>query len=519
MQSWKLERKKLKAYRHFDPLMSIEQAEKLANDPLAVATHKFFPFILFENRWTQFARKGKKGKIKTRPIRYAARSDAYIYMRYRAHLSELYENLLKSGPLDDVVLAYRKITDQISGGGKCNIHFAKEAFEYISEQKNCCVIALDISDYFGSIDHLILEAQLCKLTGHKKLPRDLLAVFRNITRYSDVEKLKTYERLGYFGVLPNCPPGKVYRGYLKPKHKIPKQLCEIIDFRQKIAGGNGKPSIIQPNVKGHGIPQGSPISDILANIYLHDFDLKVREGIEKIGGRYTRYSDDILIIVPVAAIKAEELELWVRQSISQFGSKLKIKQTKSVIIEFSQRSSDQSYRVVYDGKSKNELKRFKEDELTKAGCDLQSSEAKIAIDEEYENGRASVNGLEYLGFRYNGKGIYLRDSTFSNLKRKIKLRCRLSARKFVRERPSLTKVQLITLFGPEKKRVLEQFGKVRNFEHGDIQIEGWTFTTYAKRISDVFEPKLNKVERQIKGLKKIIYAEADLALAKALEKL
>jgi hypothetical protein len=71
----------LKRYPHFDPVITTEEGEALANDPVRVAKHTFYPFMHYDQRWTRFGTKGDKGKSKTRLIRYAARSDAYIFSR------------------------------------------------------------------------------------------------------------------------------------------------------------------------------------------------------------------------------------------------------------------------------------------------------------------------------------------------------------------------------------------------------------------------------------------------------
>ena len=49
----------------------------------------------------------------------------------------------------------------------------------------------------------------------------------------------------------------------------------------------------------NGIPQGSPISGVLANIYMMEFDLAMKHLIEEENnGLYMRYSDDIIIVLP-----------------------------------------------------------------------------------------------------------------------------------------------------------------------------------------------------------------------------
>ena len=44
-----------------------------------------------------------------------------------------------------------------------------------------------------------------------------------------------------------------------------------------------------------GIPQGAPISSALANIYMLDFDLKVKNFVGE-NGIYRRYSDDMVVV-------------------------------------------------------------------------------------------------------------------------------------------------------------------------------------------------------------------------------
>jgi len=79
MTAWQLTSKDLKRYPHFDSQLSIEEATALATNPKKVVAHKFYPFMLYANRWTRFAKSGEEGDVKERPIRYASRGDAYIF--------------------------------------------------------------------------------------------------------------------------------------------------------------------------------------------------------------------------------------------------------------------------------------------------------------------------------------------------------------------------------------------------------------------------------------------------------
>src|SRR5579864_221700 len=133
MVEWHLSRADLKRYPHFDPLISMEEGEAYATDKGRVARHAFFPFIQYQQRWTRFAPKGAEGPPKVRPIRYAARRDAYIFLYYRHILTQPFEGELARLGLNKSVLAYRHIPASDGQGGKCNIHFAYEAFLKIRE--------------------------------------------------------------------------------------------------------------------------------------------------------------------------------------------------------------------------------------------------------------------------------------------------------------------------------------------------------------------------------------------------
>lgn len=63
------------------------------------------------------------------------------------------------------------------------------------------------------------------------------------------------------------------------------------------------PKVFREKVKSHlskqnenGIPQGTTISDVIANMYMIDFDILMKKFATKYGGYYKRYSDDILYI-------------------------------------------------------------------------------------------------------------------------------------------------------------------------------------------------------------------------------
>lgn len=509
---WKLDAKKRKRYPHFDAEMSSKAAEALANDPSRVARHPFYPFLLFNKHWNRFASKGRAGKPKDRPIRYAARADAYIFARYRHALSEKYEAQLTSLGLSEAVLAYRRLASP-EGAGMCNIHFAKIAFEEVRRQQNCCVIALDISGFFESLDHERLKALWARLLGVSRLPDDHFHVFESITKYAVVDKEAAYERLGHFGVKGSRPDGTTIKGYLTEKSKVPIKLCTGAEFRQNIAGGNGQPSIIEKNLKSFGIPQGAPISDLLANLYLIDFDVEVKSIAASHGGRYFRYSDDILVIVPVEEHKARDIERIVRAIIRRYGTKLLIKEEKSAIIRFVQSGLRQSFHILFDGQSVEESEKRKRIELETKKIDLLSPEAIESIAEAKRDGRKTINGLEYLGFRFDGAHVFIRDSTLSNLWRKVKGAARRRARAAVRRFPKKSAAAIKSKFDYEE--LIQKFGRVEDFGEKSDEYVNWTFWTYARKSIDVFGDLGRPMQRQMSRYRKKIRTAVDFEIDRA----
>ncbi|MGR9453879.1 reverse transcriptase domain-containing protein [Rhizobium leguminosarum] len=335
----------VRLYPHFDPVISVAEAEAVATDPARVASHTFYPFLKYDEGWTVYAKKGKSGKRKDRPIRFAARLDSCIFSYYRHLLSVPYEARLQAEGLSDSVIAYRRISKLGGSGGQSNIDFALSAVEAIQSQGNCCTIALDISSFFETLDHSRLRDVWAELLGVSRLSADHFKVYQTITRYAYVDVMKAYTRLGFYGDKTDRN-GKVRPGYLKARNEIPIQLCDGRTFQAKIARSATQPSIIEVNRLAMGVPQGAPLSDLLANAYLLEFDKYLRDICIKFGGRFFRYSDDILVIAPILEADAIVLEKEIRSAITTFGKGLLIKEEKSAIHRFEVEGERQTVRTI-----------------------------------------------------------------------------------------------------------------------------------------------------------------------------
>ncbi len=267
----------------------------IASNAHSVGKHSFYPLIKSVLTSVKLSREKSTRKIKRerkdRPIAYAAHVDSQIYAYYAHQINESYEIRLNELGLSDCVLAFRKLgkgTLDEGSRGKGNIDFADEVFREISERKNCEVGVFDIHGFFDNLDHRRLKRAWQDLLGVGQLPKDHYAVFRSVTRWSFVEKKPLFKALGI----------SVHNS----KALNRKRICDPKAFREVVR------PLIQVNEKPYGIPQGTPISAVLSNVYLLDFDSRMKGCADKLGSRYFRYCDDMIVVCPpgkLAEMKAE----------------------------------------------------------------------------------------------------------------------------------------------------------------------------------------------------------------------
>lgn len=305
---------KARSYLHFDAPLSAEKARDLTADTTRVISHSFFPFLGFTAIERRYKKVDGKRQIQNKPrdIRYASHTDSAIYEYYASILSKRYESYLKKNALEQVVLAYR------SGVGS-NIDHAASLFSEIRRKCNCVCIALDISGFFDNIEHSKLKTAWCSILGSDNLPEDHYKIFRSLTCYGWVEKKDLEHRLGR-----------------KLRANKNKRLCSVSEFRNKIRGI--KPSIIKQNKNSVGIPQGSTMSGLLANIYLYSVDMAILDLCKLHDGSYRRYSDDIAIVISNET-DVDQFVTKIRTILSSV--KLDINETKTEIVQFEIQNGQQ----------------------------------------------------------------------------------------------------------------------------------------------------------------------------------
>ena len=146
-----------RGYAHFDKAPTLSFALEYVSDPQRIAAHAFWPFLRYSKKSPRYDRHPATGKrsflrVKQRPISYAAHLDSHIYTKYAADLSALLESRY-TDPFGRSVLAYRRHYPP-----RNNAHFAVAAFEEIKSRGDCNVIALDVENFFDSLDHKVLKA-------------------------------------------------------------------------------------------------------------------------------------------------------------------------------------------------------------------------------------------------------------------------------------------------------------------------------------------------------------------------
>ena len=288
-----------KLYVHFDVALNEQRAVKLATNPDSVKKYPFYPLITYTQLVPRI-RKSPEGSSKSftkepkeRRIAYPAHKDGYIFSYYKSILEEFYERWLISNRLQEAVTAFRP-------SGKTNILLAKEAFDFIKTNPGCRIVATDVESFFDNLDHRLLKETWACFLKTAQLSDDHFAVFKAITRFSVVERHRLYN---LFGIRTS--------GRLK-REQQPERICTIKQFREKVVARK----LIEPNPglsRGIGIPQGSQISPLLSNMYMAIADLAMNRSISAMGGKYWRYCDDILMVLPEDCSKdvLEELDSWL----------------------------------------------------------------------------------------------------------------------------------------------------------------------------------------------------------------
>lgn len=353
-----------KNYLHFDKKIWFKERsqdiEKVISNHELLQKHSFFPFMQHVLEVPKKTTEADGSRVllrdKKRSICYASHFDALILGYYSYFLNEKYQEYIQKLQINDSVLAYRNDL------GKCNIQFAKEVFSHIKQRKNCFVLAADISGFFDSLNHQILKENWCLVLGVDKLPEDHFKVFKTVTKYSYCVSSELKDFIG---------ENKSYASYLDV---IPGNTThEKMQFLSE-------KKLIYKN-KEKGIPQGSPLSAVLSNIYMINFDQQMCAFANQNSSYYRRYSDDVILVC--ANDFSQDISNYYTNNVSE--NKLKSNRLKYEAYIFKSINNQQKPKLrCFDSKTQQEKR------------------------------------LQYLGFEFDGESVYLRSSTLSRYYRRMK---------------------------------------------------------------------------------------------------
>ena len=491
---------KVKRYPHISLPLRISDRykwiENYVTNSDCISKHSFSPFIHKTSKVRKFRKqyckkdgklirgeqnRHRKASIKTRELYYANHLDSLIFSYYSKLLSDEYEEQLKKNNLTDVVNAYRSIPVDhtiVDGPNKCNIDFANDVFNYIRsyEQDEFLVLAFDIKSFFDNINHKKLREAWGELINpeNSQLPKDHFNVYKNITRFSYVDIVDIFEE--FKNRIYTQKRGK--SGKMLPvKQKSISQIKfmrnqNAIAFCKKKEFLKVKNKLLKNSKKVHkngelvyrdfGIPQGSPISSILANIYLLKFDKIVNDYIKNIG-IYRRYSDDMIVVCPIDH-KDKVIELMM-EKIKDFDLEIQ--------------------------ESKNQIFHFKREEGNLI-CG-QAFEEEINYDKNFI----------YLGFEFDGSHTLIRSASLSGyyrkMKRSVKRAKKHSAKRHNKNKGEIFKRRLLkkyTYKGATRRRkwikdpITDHFVKSEFYDWGN-------FLSYAYKASRCMDN--NKIEGQLKN--------------------
>lgn len=298
---------KERKYKHFDLPLSKAELNQSIDFGLDVNPHRFLPLLGFTDVVRRYVRSpsgSREIKVKTRDIRFAGHSDAAFLQGYAAHLHSYYEKALTVDATSSSVLAYRP-------DGGTNIHHAKALFDEIRSRMNCTVFAIDISGFFDCLDHITLRDHVAGLLGVARLEGHHANVWKNLTRYSWVETADLDKLLG-------------------KRRNGQGRICSPSDFAKHVRGR--KDGLVRTHSLSFGIPQGTPVSGLYANIYMRSFDREMRAFCQQAGGSYRRYSDDIAIVMPPGSILCDVVSI-VEKMLADFGLTISANKTEIAIFE------------------------------------------------------------------------------------------------------------------------------------------------------------------------------------------
>lgn len=448
---------------------------------------------------------GADKTIKNRPLHYASHFDALIYAYYAHLLGEAYESKLKEDEeLDRAVLAYRTVPiSETNPKGKSNIHFAHDVFEEINnrvdKEGDLAVLTIDLKSFFSTLHHETLYNIWAYALGEKELPPDHYNVFKSCTNFSYVlynDLKKQGKRHFDESRLAKIRRTKGYKCFFETNEDFRKAIKEgrLPIYKNPFRGDrkeDGRNEMV-------GIPQGLPVSAVLANLYLIDFDRTIiNEICRKLGAHYRRYSDDILILCKPDQV--DFVDDYVNELILKYHVKISRKKTERFL--------------------------FRKMVFNKLG-DTRITAIKIVEDDTLEDYRCVIDcPLAYLGFEFRGYNTLIKSTNIAKYYRRVIEIIKRRSRRAMRlssHNPTIPRAVYLNQVKKLYNAPIRYANKMENkqvfrrrysliiddrgdfmFNHFDVEVKQHSnYLSYIKRCKKQFNS--NSFSRQLKKKKQII---------------
>lgn len=353
-----------RGYPHFSnktPMSVREKVRHYVTNPKKVAKHSFLPLIfkeikqrrykesIFNEETRRSHKKMKDGKLvsntKIREILYATHIDAHVYSYYTQKIiTPKYETYLKANRiLSDAITAYRQIETDDKLKYKNNVHFAKDVFDEIKKRENCVALVLDIENFFPTLNHKKLKLAWAKILGNKTLPKDHYNLFKATTKFSYVKLNDLKTKNTHFDEKELAKHRK------NGKHTFFDNIHELLE----------SDIIIHKNQKKNddkelmGIPQGLPISALLANMYMLKFDEAIiNELTLNHNVFYRRYSDDIVVLCDEKQI--DFVENFIIDEVAEIDLTISKEKTEKTLFKIH-KNKLQSFKIEEDKSLKENI--------------------------------------------------------------------------------------------------------------------------------------------------------------------
>lgn len=224
------------------------------------------------------------------------------------------------------------------------------------------------------------------------------------------------------------------------KYKTAFGKARLRDNRDMIKPGYSK-------LYKRGIPQGTPLSAVCANIYMLDADKRINYYVMERHGLYMRYSDDFIVIIPKNGENSFEDDfLWLKECIKN-GPGVELKDEKTKLFECVGGHITNCTNMYITG------------------------------------GKSGKNILDFLGFSFDGVNVRIRSKTigkfYNNMYRMIR-QDQKNERGTKRVYKKFSKRGSAHYIKKYKKDHSDHYGNVSNCERGN-------FHDYVYKAEKVFE--------------------------------